>query len=145
MSGATRYALFATALLPLLIAFSAASASTVSHSAPAAVIDVQLTGFEFSPKELTIQKGDTVRFTNKDPACHTVTRGDPANGPCTGSGSKAEKDFDIALNSTQSVEIKFNTVDTVSLYCKPHGPVMKMTITVAQKTAACCWRKLIAA
>jgi len=42
-----------------------------------AFVDVDIRNSAFVPYEITIQAGDTVRWTNTDPVFHTVTSGEP--------------------------------------------------------------------
>lgn len=47
----------------------------VSHDAPETnqTVDVRIANYSFQPDELHIRPGTTVRWTNQDPAVHTVT------------------------------------------------------------------------
>ena len=127
-AGAFAFALAGQALI--LLFASAAVAAPPSAPREAKVWDVSLQNVVFAPSSVTIEVGDMVKFTNKDAMCHTVTRGNAAGGDCIGSGSKAESDFDVVLNETESVTMTFATEGAVKIYCKPHFTSMTMTIQV---------------
>lgn len=42
---------------------------------PASSASVEISGFAFSPAEITVAKGTTVTWTNRDSVAHTVTSG----------------------------------------------------------------------
>ncbi len=76
-------------------------------SQPGAVT-VNLTDFEFVPKELTIKKGTVVTFVNLDRAKHTVTADD--------------KKFESGdLESGKSFTMTFDDPGTFPYYCEFHG------------------------
>lgn len=67
----------------------------------------------FVPSSVSIKKGDTVVWTNKDTAAHTVTSGSPANGP---SGT-----FDSSLLiGGNSFEHTFDSIGSVDYFCMVH-------------------------
>jgi plastocyanin len=75
---------------------------------------INIASFAFSPNSITINKGDTVVWTNNDSVKHTAT----------GSG------FDSGLlNNNQSFSFKFNNIGTYNYICTPH-PSMKGTVIV---------------
>ncbi|MBS3058171.1 MAG: cupredoxin family copper-binding protein [Candidatus Diapherotrites archaeon] len=79
---------------------------------------VEIQDFAYSPAELTIKKGDTVKWVNKDSVGHTAT-GD--NG-----------EFDTGLISqNQEASVTFNNAGTFTYHCTPH-PYMKATIIVTE-------------
>jgi plastocyanin len=92
--------------------------------ARAATRDVRIDGFAFSPPELTVDVGDQVRWTNADPATHTVTADD-------GSGEQ----FDSGnLGPDDTFTHTFATPGTFAYHCDIHGS-MRGSITVrAQAT-----------
>jgi plastocyanin len=57
------------------------------------VVDVQIKGFRYNPSLVTINAGDTVRWTNEDTARHDAT-GTGWNTPLLGKGESAEVVFD---------------------------------------------------
>lgn len=77
---------------------------------------VEIVNFAFSPVELTVKVGDSVKFINKDEVGHTATADD--------------KTFDTGkLDLDQAKEITFAKEGEFSYYCLPH-PAMKGTIIV---------------
>ncbi len=78
---------------------------------------VMIQGFAFNQSSITIKKGDTVVWTNKDPVSHTVT----------GDGGLASSN--LSPNGTYS--FKFNTAGTFNYHCSIH-PSMTGTVTVVQ-------------
>lgn len=79
---------------------------------------VAIQNFTFSPQSLTVKKGDTVVWTNKDSAGHTVT------GNMGGPASQT-----IPKNGTYSYT--FNNVGTFAYHCSIH-PTMTGTVVVTQ-------------
>lgn len=78
---------------------------------------IDIMNFAFSLSSLTINKGDTVIWTNQDSASHTVT---------SDSGSELDSS---SLSKSQTYSHTFNNAGTFSYHCTPH-PYMKATITV---------------
>lgn len=78
---------------------------------------VDIEDFAFASETLTIKVGDTVTWTNRDSAGHTVT---------SDSGSKLDS---ILLKKGQSYSHTFNEVGTFDYHCTPH-PYMKGIIIV---------------
>ena len=79
---------------------------------------VQIKGFAFAPRTITVKVGDTVTWTNEDSARHTATADD---------GS-----FDTGLLAKgQSGSVTFDTPGTYMYFCTPH-PNMKGTIVVEE-------------
>lgn len=83
---------------------------------------VNMQNTSYSPQSLTISKGTTVTWTNKDPYNHTVTSGTP------GHPSGLFDSGNIAANGTYSYT--FNSTGTFSYYCKIHLASMTGTIVV---------------
>ncbi|MBI2629438.1 cupredoxin family copper-binding protein [Candidatus Pacearchaeota archaeon] len=78
--------------------------------------DVEIKNFAFSPSSLTIKKGDSVRWTNRDSVEHTATSDNNA--------------FDSSLLSNdESFTFTFNEAGEFSYHCTPH-PYMKAKIIV---------------
>lgn len=78
---------------------------------------VDMKGYAFKPSELVIGKGETVTWTNRDYASHSVT-------------SDSGKELDSGLLSRgQSYSHKFNEAGTYPYHCSPH-PSMKGKIIV---------------
>lgn len=106
---------------------SATSSSSGSSSAtvaprPAQTIDVDIQGNQFVDGSPTIQKGDTVRWTQRDTATHTVTADD-------GSFDSGNLFANVPTRSTFSRT--FDAVGDVAYHCEVH-PSMTGTITVVQ-------------
>ena len=79
--------------------------------------NIEIKGFAFSPQTLTIKQGDSITWTNKDYAEHTVT-------------SNSGKELDSKLLSKgQSYSHTFNTKGEFAYHCTPH-PSMKGKIIV---------------
>ena len=91
---------------------------SASQAAPATAktVDVDIKGFAFSPSTITINKGDTVRWTNKDSAPHTATADDNTFTTPT-------------LKTGDSGQITFDKPGTYAYHCAVH-PSMKATIVV---------------
>lgn len=70
--------------------------------------NIEISNFAFSPSTLTINKGDTVVWTNKDSATHTVT---------SDSGNEL-KSGNIETSNTYSHT--FNDLGTFSYHCSIH-------------------------
>jgi plastocyanin len=102
----------ALVLMPVL------AAAQVTHT-------VNQVGTSFSPSQLTIEVGDTVRWV-WSVGFHTVTSGTGASDPGVGAL------FDTPLNSTApQFEFQFTEAGTVDYFCRPHEIVdMKGTIVV---------------
>ena len=79
--------------------------------------DIEISGFAFNPSELTINKGDTVIWTNKDSASHTVSSD---SGSELGSGM---------LSNGQAYSHTFDSAGTFEYHCSVH-PSMKAKIIV---------------
>lgn len=90
----------------LLIAAAAAPA-LVAMPARAATHQVAIASHRFNPAELTIARGDTVRWTNNDGAPHTATMRD---------GSLATR----RLRRGESGELTFNRAGSFDYFCELH-------------------------
>ena len=62
----------AGALLPSFDVFAAGTAAGASAGKPA-THRVVIDGLKYEPQTLTVKRGDTIVWTNKDPFPHTVT------------------------------------------------------------------------
>ena len=80
---------------------------------------VDFVDFAFSQKRITIKKGETVTWTNKDSSRHNAYS-DSAGGP------KGK-----LLSEGESDSFTFNTVGSFDIYCEPH-PYMKMVVEVTE-------------
>jgi plastocyanin len=87
-----------------------------SATALAANQDVGIAGFSFSPKELTINVGDNVTWTNSDAQSHTATADD---------GS-----FDTGpIPNGTPASVTFSKAGTFAYHCNIH-PAMTATLVV---------------
>lgn len=80
---------------------------------------VTIENFQFSPTPLTIKKGDTVTWTNRDSVSHTVTSdigGELSSG---------------TLNTDNSYIHTFNTAGTFNYHCNFH-PSMHGTVIITE-------------
>ena len=111
MSNITRRTIVKTATCG---AVTAPFALMMARPAMAASHTVTIKGFKFSPADLTVSVGDTVRFVNEDGAPHTAT---------------AKGGFDTGrLNKGDSREITINTAGKQAYACQFHSN-MKGSIT----------------
>jgi len=79
----------------------------------------------FSPEEITIKKGDIIEWKNYDDSVHTVSSGDPENGPTA--------IFDSNLIEIgASFALKFNSVGEFDYFCMIH-PWQTGSIIVSEK------------
>ena len=101
---------------PVVNSSPAPSASASTPSDPNAIT---ISDYTFSPASLTVKKGTSVTWTNKDIARHSITSdsGGMPNGPLFG--------------QNQTYSYTFDTVGTYTYHCEPH-PYMKATVTVTQ-------------
>jgi plastocyanin len=81
----------------------------------------------FSPSKLTINKGQTVHWTNKGNEQHSVNS-NPAAGNC--SPTSAEAFESPTLNPGDTFDHTFNASGTFAYHCEFHGCPMRGTITV---------------
>jgi plastocyanin len=101
---------------------SAGAGGDASGGGGEAGATVQLTGFAFSPAELTVTAGTTVTFVNNDGAAHTVTEGTD--------GTAAENArFDEQVADGAEVTVTFDDPGTYQVTCTIH-PSMNMTVIV---------------
>jgi len=112
VAGSVITAIGGTAVVPEAVRTGMGSAVVAPPIAIAQSISIK--GFAFSPAELTINKGDTVTWTNEDSATHTVVGGvlhsqDLANG--------------------QAFSFTFTEIGTYDYICT-HHPSMKGKIIV---------------
>jgi len=100
-----------------VMVFSAAQALSATW-------DVTIQNFAFVPSALTIQVGDTVRWTQKDSTTHTTTSG--PNGVADGLWNSG--------NMTRTVNNVFSFTFTkpgnYPYFCEPHRSFMRAAITV---------------
>lgn len=93
--------------------------STPNQSQAIATNVVDISDYSYEPQTITIKRGATVTWTNRDRVAHTVT-----------SQSEAPETFTSELFSQgETYEYTFNTSGTYEYFCKPH-PYMKATVVV---------------
>jgi nitrite reductase (NO-forming) len=81
----------------------------------------------YSPRELTVTVGTTVRWVNQDPIAHTVTA-----GTVEGSVGSPDGRFDSGfLNLGEAFRFTFTEPGTYQYFCIPH-PWMQGTVTVTE-------------
>ena len=77
-------------------------------------------GKKFSEAEVSVKKGDTVTFTNKDPITHNVY------------SKTSGMAFDLRTQkSGESSEVKFDNAGVAEVQCAIH-PQMKMKVNVTE-------------
>ena len=78
----------------------------------------------FRHRDITIEVGATVVWTNQDPAPHTTTSGQPGNLDGVWRSDR--------LSMGQTFSSTFNQAGTFPYYCEVHGASMAATVTVVQ-------------
>jgi len=94
------------------------SSANDSNQSAVATDAVTIQNFAFSPANITVKKGATVTWTNKDSTAHTVTETDSQTGPNSGD-----------VNPGSSYSFTFSTPGTYHYHCSVH-PEMVGTVTV---------------
>lgn len=84
-------------------------------------VEVAIEGFEFAQTEITVKKGTTVTWTNKDEASHDVTADEEKSG-----APQSE-----LLGQGESYSFTFNEVGEFGYHCSPH-PYMEAKVTVVE-------------
>jgi plastocyanin len=110
--------LVVVALAAALLAGAVAGFANAADDAagPAVPGEVRIAGFAFDPGAVTVSRGATVTWTNRDGATHTVTQ----NGALLDSPDLATGDtYEVTLEEPGAYEY----------FCKFH-PAMRATITV---------------
>ena len=108
------------AFLTLAVLFSGCTAQK-TQTQPVTTNTVDIQGFAFSPDTITITKGTTVTWTNKDSAAHTVK----GIGAALTSGTFSSG----TLNQGQTYSQTFNEAGTFDYECSIH-PSMKGKVIV---------------
>ena len=98
------------AVAGLLLSVALASTATATTTA------VNIQGFAFVPPSVTINVGDSVTWTNKDAAAHSVVASGVGQTP--------------VLTQNQSGGLSFNAAGTFSYVCGIHGASMMGTVIV---------------
>ena len=98
----------------LVLAAAAALALAAAAPATAALVVVQQTSLTFSPADITITAGDTVRWVRTS-LTHTVTNGTGTSDPNVGTL------FDAPLSAASpSFQYIFIVAGDVPYFCRPH-------------------------
>ncbi len=84
--------------------------------------NIEIKDYAFSPAMITIKKGTTITWTNRDTARHNVV----AQGTNSAAGPKSE-----LLTTGASYSYTFNTAGTYDYLCEPH-PYMKAKVIVTE-------------
>lgn len=89
---------------------------------------INVSNFQFSPSDITINAGDSVRWMRIS-GSHTTTSGTGPSDPQSGNLWRS------VLNSTTTkFARKFNSEGTFDFYCEPHFPTMTGSVTVVAVT-----------
>ncbi|HSX05799.1 MAG TPA: cupredoxin domain-containing protein [Candidatus Saccharimonadales bacterium] len=99
------------------------SASTQQNNKAVATHSVTIQDFAFSPAHITVKKGTTVIWTNRDSTAHTVTQDSSSTG-----GPKLDSQD---LVQGDLYEATFTTAGTFTYHCSIH-PNMTGTVTVTE-------------
>jgi plastocyanin len=100
----------AVVLTGLLLAGCPSANNTPNQPSPFVLVSIENSAF--MPREVTIQVGQTVRWTNDDPVIHTVTSGNPED-------ADAGAQFDSHdLIPFDSFTFQFNTVGEFVYFSK---------------------------
>ena len=97
------------------------SSVSTNTTAPSATSEVSIEDMAFTQASITVKKGTTVTWTNKDSVQHSVA---------PDSETSEFKEGDL-LSKGQSYKVTFNTPGTYSYHCTPH-PSMKGSVTVTE-------------
>ena len=84
--------------------------------------EVEIENMSFGPSSITVKKGTTVTWTNKDSVQHDVSPDDGDSAAFSGSE---------LLSKDESYNFTFNTPGTYAYHCGPH-PQMTATVTVTE-------------
>jgi plastocyanin len=85
-------------------------------AAPPDAVSVSIDNFSFSPKEITVGKGTTVTWVNRDDVPHTVVNG--------GKGFRSK-----ALDTDDQFSFTFTEAGTYTYFCSVH-PMMTGKVIV---------------
>ncbi|MBD0276857.1 MAG: cupredoxin family copper-binding protein [Flavisolibacter sp.] len=105
----------AAGLCGLLLLLLSGGCSQVPGKPVYKVYTVEIKGMQFQPAQLTVQRGDTVLFINRDIVAHTATE----------EGGKAWSSPSLANGNSWSLVVQQNA----NYYCTFH-PVMKGKLLV---------------
>lgn len=100
-------------------ALIAAALSSLAFPVYAAEVAVDQLDLNFAPASVTINAGDSVRFTNSDRIAHNVTIVNP-------DGTSVDKGMDAYM---VGIVVPFPKSGVYQVRCRIH-PMMRMTVTV---------------
>ncbi len=116
----TLVAMASTATACALVAGAIVGCPEVTTPDPqAGVTDVRIEGIAFNPAVVTIQQGQSVRWTNFDIVPHTSTSGNPGD---SNAGSTWDSGF---LQAGQSFSQQFNETGEFVYFCQVHPFMMR--------------------
>ena len=97
-----------TFFIMLLLSACKDNSTSADNNSPGAN-EVVMQGSKFSPAQITVAKGTTVKWINRDSFAHTVT------------SSSQPQLFDSGnMGANQTFTFKFDSAGTYSYYCKIH-------------------------
>jgi plastocyanin len=82
---------------------------------------VEISGSAYSPAKITVKKGTTVTWTNRDSLQHDISPDNPSD----------EFKQSELLNRGETYSVTFNTVGTFTYHCTPH-PFMMGSVEVVE-------------
>jgi plastocyanin len=88
-----------------------------SNAQSANTSNVSIQGFAFMPSDITVKKGTTVSWTNKDGTVHTVNETDGKTGPNSGD-----------LNNGANYSFTYNQTGTFHYHCSIHPEMLGSVI-----------------
>lgn len=94
-------------------------------AAPVSANTVTMENFAFNPSSITVKKGTTVTWTNKDSVAHQVSS-DPYPSHTDLPGL-----FSNSLSQNQTYSFTFDKIGVFGYHCQIH-PSMKGTVTVTE-------------
>ena len=109
---ALRFALAVAALVWLGMGTSASATPNGART-----VDVTIQNFIYSPNPITVDPGDTIRWTNLDTAAHSAVSVNPGF-------------VSAVIGQNQSTSVTFNDPGTFDYVCAVHGASMKGTVVV---------------
>jgi len=92
------------------------AAESGSGNAVSAKAEIAISNFSFNPSSISVSKGTTVVWTNKDPMGHTITV-DSGNGPASG-----------LLKSGDTYAYTFASSGSYGYHCSVHPSMRGMVV-----------------
>jgi plastocyanin len=91
---------------------------------------VELKLIAYRPARLTVRKGATVTWTQRDPGVHTVTSGTVDNGAATVTVHPDDRFDSGELPTGRTYSHRFTEAGTYRYFCEIHPATMRGTVTV---------------